>query len=129
MKDRDLLEAFEGCAMPNHQFRHADHVHVAWAYLSSLPLLEALERFTSALKRFAAHHGTPALYHETITWAYVALIHERMERSPGLDWDEFCRLNPDLLAWRPSILDRYYRTETLASDLARRIFILPDGCR
>ena len=40
MKDRDLLEAFEGCAMPNHQFRHADHVHVAWAYLSSLPLLE-----------------------------------------------------------------------------------------
>ncbi len=27
----------------------------------------------------------------------------------------------------PSILDRYYTRETLASDLARRTFVLPDG--
>ena len=67
------------------------------------------------------------LYHETITWAYVALIHERVERRPAAHWEEFCRLNPDLLSWRPSILDRYYRPETLASDLARRVFVLPDA--
>jgi len=127
MNDHDLVEAFEGCTLPNHQFRHADHVHVAWTYLRTLPLLEALERFTAALKRFAAHHGKPGLYHETITWAYVALIHERIERRPASDWEEFCRLNPDLLTWRPSILDRYYRPETLASELARRIFVLPDA--
>lgn len=127
MSDDELLEAFETCTLPNDGFRHADHVHVAWAYLRRLPILQALERFTAGLQRFAAHHGTPALYHETITWAYVALIHERMERQPSLDWEEFCRAHPDLLAWRPSILDRYYRPETLASDLARRVFVLPDA--
>ena len=127
MSDDELLEAFESCTLSNVSFRHADHVHVAWAYLRRFPMLQALERFTAALKRFATHHGTPALYHETITWAYVALIHERMERQPSLDWEEFCRVHPDLLAWRPSILDRYYRPETLASDLARRVFVFPDA--
>ena len=127
MTDHDLVDAFERCTLPNQQFRHADHVRVAWTYLGSLPLLEALERFTAALKRFAVHHGKPGLYHETITWAYVALIHERMERRPPSDWEEFCRQNPDLLAWRPSILERYYRPQTLASELARRIFVLPDA--
>lgn len=32
----------------------------------------------------------------------------------------------DLLAWQPSILDRYYRAETLDSDRARRTFVMPD---
>src|SRR5437764_13542436 len=91
-----------------------------------MPMLKALQRFSAALRRFAIHHGKATLYHETITWAFVALIHERMQRRPDLDWDGFCRQNPELLTWHPSILDRYYRPETLASDLARRVFVFPD---
>ena len=30
------------------------------------------------------------------------------------------------LAWEPSILDRYYRKETLSSEQARRVFVFPD---
>ena len=126
MTERELIERFESFAVPNEGFHHRDHVHVVWAYLRTMPVVDALSRFSSSLKGFAAHHGKTMLYHETITWAYVALIHERMEQRPGLGWDDFCRLNPDLLTWKPSILDRYYQPETLASDLARRVFILPD---
>ena len=126
MNDHDLVEAFERCTLPNHQFRHADHVHRV-DLSPQPPLARSVERFTAALKRFAAHHDNPGLYHETITWAYVALIHERIERRPAPDWEEFSHLNPDLLTWRPSILERYYRPETLASDLARKIFVLPDA--
>ena len=126
MTERELIERFESCAVPNAGFHHRDHVQVVWAYLREMPAIEALSRFTASLKRFAAHHSQTMLYHETITWAYVALVHERMQQRPDADWDEFCRRNPDLLTWKPSILDRYYRPETLASDLARRVFILPD---
>lgn len=126
MTERELIERFESFAVPNEGFHHRDHVQVVWAYLNTMPVVDALSRFSASLKRFAAHHGKTMLYHETITWAYVALIHERMEQRPGLGWDDFCRLNPDLLTWKPSILDRYYQPETLASDLARRVFILPD---
>ena len=87
----------------------------------------ALDRFSSALKRFAAAKGKTRLYHETITWAYVLLINERVQRSDRrLDWDEFALANLDLLTWRPSVLDRYYTSETLGSELARQVFVLPD---
>ena len=76
--DGEFLRAFEDATLPADRFHHSDHVWVAWRYLSDRPLLEALTRFTESLKRFAAAHGATGLYHETITWAYFFLIHERM---------------------------------------------------
>jgi hypothetical protein len=128
--DRAFLAAFESCALPGEAFHHRDHVRVAWLYLRELPAAAALERFASGLRRFAATHGHPGLYHETITWAYLVLIRERMARSadltPGDTFEDFAAAHPDLLTWKPSILDRYYRQETLGSELARRVFLLPD---
>lgn len=127
MNDREFVDAFERCEIPGDSFHHRDHVRLAWTYLRDLPLLDALTRFTTALKRFAAHNGSPGLYHETITWAYLLLIHERMERAPADDFEAFHAANPDLFAWKPSILDRYYDRETLDSELARRMFLLPNA--
>jgi hypothetical protein len=88
----------------------------------------ALERFCGGLRRVAQAAGKPERYHETITWAYLLLINERMERSGrDLSWEEFARRNPDLLRWKPSVLEAYYSAEDLASDLARRVFVLPRG--
>jgi hypothetical protein len=126
MNDADFIPEFERCALPENSFRHADHIRLAWLYLRDLPLLEALSRFTSGLRRYAASLGKASRYHETITWAYLLLIHERMRRDPDASWIEFAGRNADLLAWRPSILDAYYRSGTLESELARSTFVLPD---
>ena len=128
MNDRDFADAFERCTLPNEGFHHRDHVRIAWIYLRDLPLLDALARFTTSLKRFAAANGRPELYHATITWAYLLLIHERMERKTADDFDSFARDNADLLTWKPSVLDGYYTRPTLDSDLARRTFLMPDHC-
>jgi hypothetical protein len=125
MTDAELIAAFESTKLD--EFHHRDHVRAAWCYLRESPLLVALERFTVTLKRFAAAQGKPGLYHETITWAFVFLIHERMREEE--DWTAFASRNADLLVWRPSVLDRYYRAETLASENARRMFLLPDAAR
>lgn len=128
MDEREFRRAFEACSLPEERFRHADHLRMAWLFLSSDPLLVALERFPSALRRFAESLGKTTLYHETITWAYLFLVHERMARmGHRTSWEDFARKNPDLLSWRPGILERYYRTETLQSDLARRVFLMPDS--
>ena len=129
MDDREFLAAFEGGTLAEENFHHRDHIRLAWLMLREAPLGEALARFTAGLRRFAERHGKAGLYHETITWAYVFLIHERMRRGGGegeATWEAFAAANPDLLTWRPSILGAYYREETLASDLARRSFVLPD---
>jgi len=127
VSERELVAAAENCTFPCGGFRHADHVRLAWIYLRERPLLDAIARFASALRRFAAHCGAAGKYHETITWAYMLLIHERMQRDDcGDDWERFCLANADLFHRTPSILERYYATQTLESDLARRIFVLPD---
>ena len=123
------IRAFEAGDVPPGGFGHREHVLVAWTYLREEPLLAALARFTTALRRFAAARGAPEKYHETITWAYVLLIHERLERGDrGASWDDFAAANADLLTWSgaTSILARYYRDDTLRSDLARRVYVMPD---
>jgi hypothetical protein len=125
--DAELVKLFEAGDVPPEGFHHRDHVRVAWWYLQRHPLPEALTRFSTALKRFALAQNKPNLYHETITTAYVLLINERLDAaSRSLAWPEFAEQNPDLLQWRPSVLDRYYLEATLISDRARRTFVMPD---
>ena len=127
MTDRVLIASFEAGEAPPDGFRHREHVRVAWWYLRRHAREDALTRFRDGLRRFAAAQGKPNLYHETITTAFVLLIHERLERTGReLAWEEFAARNADLLTWRPSILDRHYRPETLASEDAKRAFVPPD---
>ncbi len=128
MTNAQLIQAFETDAFPG-EFHHADHIHLAFAYLSEYPALEALERFCAALKRFAAARGQSKRYHETITYSLFFLIHERMARCPASNWDEFESRNPDLFHWKDGVLSRYYEQSTLDSDLARSVFVLPDKLR
>jgi hypothetical protein len=122
-----FLRQFEDGSLPLERFRHGAHIQIAFLYLCRHPVLDVLARFPQALKRYAATHGQTSLYHETITWAYILLIHERMKRAGHAQgWAEFASANPDLLTWTHSILKQYYRDETLSSDLARKIFLLPD---
>lgn len=129
MTDQELIAQFESGSLSPTAFHHTDHVRMAFAYLRQYPVLEALARFSTALQRFAKTQGKANLYHQTITWAYLFLIHERMARA-GLpqSWEHFAQANPDLLTWKNGTLTKYYADETLQSELARRVFVFPDRC-
>jgi hypothetical protein len=127
MTDDEFVASFENCTLANACFHHADHVRMAFLYLCRHPPLEALQRFSASLLRFATANGRPTLYHETITWAFLLLIRERMARTGSHQtWTEFAAGNGDLLDWKDNILKKYYRGETLSSELARSTFLLPD---
>ena len=127
MTDEELLERFENCTLSGVDFHHQDHVKVVWLYLRKNAVLETLGRFSEGLKRFAAANGRPNLYHETITWAYVFLIRERMQGGEEKQsWQEFVDANADLFDWKDNILKSYYQEGTLKSEMARKIFVLPD---
>jgi len=127
IQEEDFIRQFETCTLPENSFHHRDHVRLVWLYLKRYPLLETLIRFSNGLKRFAEAHGKNSLYHETITWSYVFLIHERQKKEGAeQSWEQFAESNTDLLDWKNNILKSCYREETLRSDLARRIFVFPD---
>jgi hypothetical protein len=123
LSDREFIAAMEDCTFPAASFDHREHVRLGWLYLREHPLLDALARFIVSLRRYAGSLGATAKYHETITYAFMFLIHERMARFPADSFDEFATANADLFC---PILKRYYRSETLASELARNTFVMPD---
>jgi hypothetical protein len=125
MTNEELIRQFESDELAG-EFHHADHVHLAFAYLSLHPVLHALEKFCVALKRYAAARGKSQLYHETISHAYFFLIRERMARTTAANWEDFAQKNPDLLVWKNGILEHYYQQSTLQSNLARSVFLFPD---
>jgi hypothetical protein len=126
MTEPELFDGFVDASLPAEQFHHQQHVHVAWLFVRQHGMPLALSEFTIAIKRFADAKGATGLYHETITWAFLLLIAERQARSGARTWEEFAAAHPDLLVWKPSILERYYSKELLASELARRTFLMPD---
>jgi hypothetical protein len=127
ISDDEFIARFEDCSLATESFHHRDHVRMAYLYLCRYPLLEAIQRFSSGLAKFAAAKGKPGLYHETITWAFLFLIRDRISRTGYTQpWDEFAHSNPDLMSWKDNILRNYYRDETLASDIAKTTFLFPD---
>ena len=118
--------AFESCALAVEDFGHAEHVRLAWYYLEHEPLLGAAARLCRGLRRYTRALGAPGKYHETVTLAWLLLVHDRRLRVPAAGWEAFRRRNPDLFDPAARPLDAYYRPETLGSARARRHFQLPD---
>jgi hypothetical protein len=123
MTDNDFLAAFEGCTLPQTEWTHAAHLRMAWLYLTRLPFGEALQHVRAGIRRYNAAAGSDG-YHETITVAFVTLVHSRL--GAGEDFEEFRARNPELFAWSPSVLERHYSPAALSSSVARQRFIRPD---
>jgi hypothetical protein len=126
MTDDELIAGFESTDLPVERFSHAAHVRVAWWYVRHSPLPEALSRFITGLQRYVASKGAGGKYHETITVAYMLVIAQRVDGSRDSSWNEFAAAHPDLLVSKPSVLATYYSEALLASDRARRVFVMPD---
>lgn len=124
--DEALVRSFESATLLTSEFTHAVHVQLAWCYLQRDRFAIALDRFSAALRAYAVAKNVPKLYHETVTVAWMAIIHERLEASEmrSLPWEQFAAAHPELFA-RPSLLTQYYRTDILQSALAKRVFLLP----
>ena len=116
------IEAIERGDVDVEAFDHEAHVYAAWRFISAMPLPEAIERFSGALKRLTRHPGVPEKYHGTVTWFYMLLIAER--HRPNEDWADFRSANADLFA--RDLLARYYTPEVLGSEEARTGFVMPD---
>ncbi len=121
-----LVTAFENATIDARDFDHEAHLLVGWRFLQNQSLLDAIKRFSAALKRFTRKLEVPDKYHETITWFYLIKIAERCAGQAATDWPVFKDANPDLIARNPSLIRQYYSKSLLASEDARRAFVLPD---
>ena len=128
LDDAELVAQFEALAIAPAEFRHRDHVRLAAAMLRGSDFGDAAVRFRRALRRFAEAAGVPDKFHETLTWAYLAVIARRMAEDPAATSSHaLVTRHPDLVDHRGGAVARHYDIAAItASPLARAVFVLPE---
>jgi hypothetical protein len=117
------LERFVRGEIAATDFPHRDHVRMAFELLRRHDFAESVWLFSRALRTMAGRAGKPQAFNQTVTVAFLSLIAERLEESPG-DFSAFQRANGEL--FDKQALARWYSAGRLSSERARRIFLLPE---
>jgi hypothetical protein len=74
LTDDAFVVEFESCRFPNDQFRHADHIRLAWIYIRLCGYDLAEGRMRTSIQQFACNLGAADKYHETITILWMRLV-------------------------------------------------------
>lgn len=118
------IEKFEAGDIDPARFNHESHVYIAWLYVQSNELADAIGKFDKALKHLVSKFGERDKYHATLTWFFMLLVAERTNDNEP--WLAFKNKNQDIVTDSKKILSRYYTAERLYSESARKRFVLPD---
>jgi hypothetical protein len=119
------LERFVRGEVDAANFPHREHVRMAFELLRRHDFAESAWLYSRALRLMTAKAGRPEAFNQTTTIAFLSLIAERLERSGGPpDFATFARAHPEMLDKR--VLSHWYRPDQLATEIARRTFVLPE---
>lgn len=125
MSDDAFVSAVEACTMPNEMFRHREHVRLSFVYLRRYGFDEARVRISAAIRGYALHNRAPLKYHETITIAWLRIVHQALGRVPAdAGFESMVKRFPSLLNKRT--LMQYYSSELLGTEGARLSFVEPN---
>ena len=130
MTDDEFLLAFESASLTKEQqWTHAAHLRMAYCHLKTYAYGEALDRVRKGIPRLNEKLGTPELlergYHETLTVAWMRLIHATMRQRGALeDAGTFFKAHPHLT--HSTVIGLFYSDDRLWSWEAKHGFVEPD---
>lgn len=110
---------------PAGEFRHRQHIHLAFWAVRRFGMPEAADRVCHMIRHVAAYQRAPQKYHDTVSRAWMELVAHHVATDPACaDFDAFAARNPALLDKR--LLSRHYQSATLAGPPARSGWVEPD---
>src|SRR5438552_2441497 len=96
---------------PSGQFRHRQHIHLAFLAVRRYGMPEATTRICDWIQRIAAYERAPQKYHHTVSRAWVEIVAYHVDADPDCaDFGAFADRHPALLDTR--LLGRHYRAST-----------------
>jgi hypothetical protein len=120
-----ILPAITG---PDGQFRHRQHINLAFLAVRRYGMPEATGKICGWLQHLTSYQRAPQKYHHTVSRAWVEIVAHHLGTDPDspdcADFELFAERNPALLDKR--LLSRHYRSATLASGPARHGWVEPD---
>jgi hypothetical protein len=128
MTDSEFLIEFEQCYIPIPQWKHQDHIRMAWSYLKSESVYEiALQKMRVGIQRLNLSHGNSTGYHETVTCLFAIYIYRAIVKAPpNQTFKEFIDVNSWLFDGKNPFRKRHYSDSLWSSKQARKQFVSPD---
>ncbi|HEX6521904.1 MAG TPA: hypothetical protein VF070_18140 [Streptosporangiaceae bacterium] len=141
LTDPELAAILPVIAGPAGEFRHRQHIHLAFWAVRRYGMPAATDRVCDWIRHLAAYQRAPQKYHHTVSRAWMELVAHHVAEDglsriaagarptgsaepPSGDFDAFAGRHPALLDKR--LLSRHYRSATLASTPARQSWVEPD---
>ncbi len=125
LRDPELAAILPGITGPTGQFRHRQHINLAFYAVRRFGMPGAVGKICSWIQQIATYERAPQKYHHTVSRAWVEMVAHHVAADPDCaDFEAFARRNPALLDKR--LLSRHYRSSTLAAEPARRGWVEPD---
>jgi hypothetical protein len=124
MSDEAFLATFQHGEFAGDAFPHRAHLRMAWLYVTALGPEQAVQHAAAGIRNLAQRNGRPALYHDTLTRAWVYVVATAVAHHPSATFAEFIARNPQLLD--KQLLLRHYSPDVLSSPRARAAWIAPD---
>jgi hypothetical protein len=132
--DPELAAILPAISGPAGQFRHRQHINLAFLAVQRYGMPEATGKICTWIRHIAAYERAPQKYHHTVSRAWVEIVAHHLGTDPDspdypdspdcADFELFAERNPALLDKR--LLSRHYRSATLASGPARHGWVEPD---
>ena len=85
LDDDEFIATFERGGFGGDAFPHQAHVRMAWLYVTRLGPQAAIDRAAEGIHRLAMANGREALYHDTVTRAWVYLVADAIANSPSAE--------------------------------------------
>ena len=121
----DLAAALAEIVPPGGEFRHREHIHLAYLAVQRHGADRAAGVVSGWIRQLAAYQRVPQKFNATVTRAWTELVAYHMAAAPpGTDFASFADRYPALLDKR--LLARHYTARTLASPAARTGWAEPD---
>ncbi|WP_419804613.1 hypothetical protein [Terriglobus sp.] len=125
LRDDDFLQAFHATEIRAADFRHGDHLRYTVLMLQRVPAGLVEETIAKNLRAFLRQVcGSEALFHATRTHAWVTVLHAHLRASPRASFAHLLQQHAADL--HGDVLSRFYSSDLLRSDEARRRTVKPD---
>ena len=97
-RDPELAAILPGITGPGGQFRHRQHINLAFYAVRRYGMPDAVGTICGWIRQIAAYERAPQKYHHTVSRAWVELVAHHVAADPDCaDFDVFADRNPALL--------------------------------
>jgi len=125
LNDEEFVRAFENCELKHGTFHHADHLRLAWIYVTRHGAGGAEQRLLAGIRKMANHVGAPQKFLYTTTVAWTRLVAATENRgSVSESFAEWAQLHPEFL--EKNLLAKHYSPGRLETPAARSGWVEPD---